>query len=72
MLLEAIQRIYPDSKDLAEIALLSAKSFENITKEKARVAMLSFSTKGSAKHESVNKVRKAVQIARKKNNKVMV
>ena len=62
----------PNSKDLAEIALLSAKTFESITKEKAKVAMLSFSTKGSAKHESVSKVRKAVQIARQKNKKLII
>ena len=62
----------PDSKDLAEIALLSARTFENITDKRAKVAMLSFSTKGSAKHALINKIKKAVQIAKKKNTKLII
>ena len=52
-----------DSEKLAEIALLSADSFEEFTGEQAKVAMLSYSTKGSAKHADVDKVAKAVEIA---------
>jgi len=62
----------PNSKDLAEIALLSAKTFESLTKKKAKVAMLSFSTKGSAKHGTVSKVRKAVQIAKKSDKNLII
>ncbi len=62
----------PDSKDLAEIALLSAKTFKRLTGKKAKVAMLSYSTKGSAKGLSVDEVRKAVQIAKRKNKKLII
>jgi len=52
-----------DSEKLAEIAGLSAESFETFTGGKAKVAMLSYSSKGSAKHDDVTKVADAVKIA---------
>ena len=55
----------PDSEKLADIAMSSAESFELLTGHKAKVAMLSHSTMGSAKHDDVNKVVKAVEIAKK-------
>lgn len=60
----------PNSTELAEIAKLSKETFEMLTKEKARIAMLSYSTHGSGKGESVDKVRKAVKIAEKNNLEV--
>lgn len=54
-----------DSAKLAEIAYLSAESFEMLTGDKAKVAMLSYSSKGSAKHDDVTKVADAVEIAHK-------
>ena len=51
----------PDEEALADIAIASAKSAERLGIP-ARVAMLSFSTHGSAKHERVEKVRRAVEI----------
>jgi len=57
--------INPDAKDLAEIAIDTARSAEKFG-IKPRVAMLSFSTKGSAKHPLVDKVREAVAIAQDK------
>ncbi len=54
----------PDAKAMANIALASAQSFEALVGDTPLVAMLSFSTKGSARHARVTKVRKAVQIAR--------
>ena len=54
----------PDSDALADIAVASARSAERLLGVPARVAMLSFSTHGSAKHERVEKVRRAVEIAR--------
>ena len=54
----------PDSGALADIAVASARSAERLLGAPARVAMLSFSTHGSAKHERVEKVRRAVEIAR--------
>ena len=55
----------PDSEKLAAIAKDSAESFKNLVDKEAIVAMLSHSTMGSAKHEDVDKVRKAVEIAKK-------
>lgn len=56
----------PTGAQLADIAISTAKSFEAITDEQARVAMLSFSTKGSAKHETVSNVQLATDIARER------
>lgn len=57
----------PSAGELAEIALLSAETAHRIAGIEPRVAMLSFSTKGSAKHERVDKVVEAVRIARSLN-----
>jgi phosphate acetyltransferase len=54
----------PTAEQLAEIALTSASTHERMTGEKPNVAMLSFSTKGSAQHPKVEKVQRATQIAR--------
>lgn len=54
----------PNAEEMAQIALASAKSFETLTAEKPRVAMLSFSTHGSASHDSVSKVVQATDIAK--------
>ena len=53
----------PDEEALADITIASAASAERLGIA-ARVAMLSFSTHGSAKHERVEKVRRAVEIVR--------
>jgi len=55
----------PDPEDLASIAVSSAKTMKILVGEEPKVAMLSFSTKGSAKHEMVDKVVEATQIAKK-------
>ncbi len=52
-----------DSEKLAEIAVLSAESFKSFVGAEPKVAMLSYSTKGSAKHDDVTKVAEAVKIA---------
>lgn len=54
----------PDAEQLADIAIASAQSFERLTGESARVALLSFSTRGSGRHSSVDKVREALNLAR--------
>ncbi|MBU2634039.1 MAG: phosphate acetyltransferase [Nanoarchaeota archaeon] len=56
----------PDEKQLAKIALDSAKEFENLTKMKAKVALLSFSTKGSSKDKSLDRVRNALKLVKDK------
>jgi phosphate acetyltransferase len=57
--------ISPDSQDLAEIAIESAKTAEMFDID-PRVAMLSFSTKGSAKSPETEKVTEAVALAKEK------
>jgi len=52
----------PDADQLASIAISSAATFEQLAGETARVAMLSFSTKGSAEHPRVDKVRQATAL----------
>ena len=55
----------PDAEELANIAVAAADTARNTCGiAEPRVAMLSFSTKGSASHEMVSKVSKATEIAR--------
>lgn len=53
----------PSAKELAQIAVASAKTARDIAGIEPRVAILSFSTKGSAKHEKVDKVIEATKLA---------
>ena len=55
----------PDPEKLAAIAKSSADSFELLVQDEAKVAFLSHSTKGSAKHADVDKVLAAVDIAKR-------
>ena len=56
--------VEPDAEALADIAIASAANAERLLGATARVAMLSFSTHGSAKHDRIEKVRRAVEAAR--------
>ena len=55
-----------DSEKLAEVAKLSSDSFKSFVGKDAKVAMLSFSSYGSAKHDRVTMVADAVKIAKEK------
>ncbi len=55
----------PNPEQLAQIAIASAASHQRLTGETPKVALLSFSTRGSADHARVAKVRAALELARK-------
>ena len=54
----------PTAEELASIAVAAATTMQNLVGVEPKVAMLSFSTKGSAEHEMVDKVREATRIAK--------
>ena len=57
----------PDARQLSEIAVLTEKTARDLAGIDPKVAMLSFSTKGSASHENVDKVVEATRLARELN-----
>lgn len=63
--------ISPDSQDLAEIAAESAKTARTFDIE-PRIAMLSFSTKGSAHSDETEKVAQAVRLAKERDPELVV
>lgn len=62
----------PNASQLAEIAVTTAATAKKIANIEPRVAMLSFSTKGSAQHELVNKVAEATRLAAAMNPELMI
>jgi len=56
----------PNAEQLADIAISSARTHQQLTGETPNVAMLSFSTKGSARHEDVDKVLEALSLVKEK------
>ena len=64
--------IAPNPKELAEIAIQSAHSFQQLTGEEAKVAMLSYSTVGSSSGQSVNDIKLATQLAQEKDPSILI
>lgn len=64
--------IEPTSEQLVEIAMTTAKSCRQFLEVEPRIAMLSFSTKGSAKHPMVDKVTKALETLKDRAPGLMV
>ena len=64
--------VEPNADELADIAIASAASAENLLGEQARVAMLSFSTLGSGKHAVSDKVVEATAIVRSRAPAILV
>jgi len=62
----------PDAEQLADIAISTADNHKKLTGEEPLVAMLSFSTKGSATHELVDKVIKATELVKTKRPDLQV
>ena len=62
----------PTYEQLAAIAIATADTAKNLCKMEPRVAMLSFSTMGSADHEMVDKVRKATELAKELRPDLMI
>ena len=62
----------PDANQLAQIAVCTAQTAKAVAGIEPRVAMLSFSTKGSAKHEVVDKVVEALQIAKEMKPNLLI
>lgn len=62
----------PTPEELAAIAISSAESFKQLVGAEPRVAMLSHSSKGSAKHDDVTKVVEAVKIAKEQAPDLML
>jgi phosphate acetyltransferase len=56
----------PDAMQLADIAISTADNHKKLTGEESYIAMLSFSTKGSAEHELIDKVRTATKFVQEK------
>ncbi|MCM8784671.1 MAG: phosphate acetyltransferase [Candidatus Omnitrophica bacterium] len=59
--------ILPDENQLAEIGITTGLNYKKLIGTNPKIAFLSFSTKGSASHPLVEKIQKAVKIAKEKN-----
>ena len=61
----------PSPEQLVNIALATARNHERFTRQQPRIAFLSFSTRGSAEHPRIDKVRKAIQLFRAQHPQIL-
>jgi phosphate acetyltransferase len=64
--------VQPTAEELADIAIATAKTAQSILETVPRIAMLSFSTKGSGKHPDADKVIKALELIRQRAPHILV
>ncbi|MDD3779221.1 MAG: phosphate acetyltransferase, partial [Proteiniphilum sp.] len=62
----------PTAEELASIAIASAETMRSLVGVEPKVAMLSFSTKGSATHEMIDKVSEATRLAKEINPSLLI
>ena len=62
----------PSDKELSEIAISSAESFKSIIQKTPRIAMLSYSSLGSANSDAVQKVRNATLLTKEKDSNLII
>jgi len=62
----------PTAEQLADIAIATADTHRKVIQEEPRIAMLSFSTKGSARHALVDKVVQATELVKQKRPDLMI
>lgn len=64
--------VNPRAEELAEIAISSVESFNDLICEEPKVAMLSYSTHGSAKSEDINKIIEATKLVKEYNSDLLI
>jgi phosphate acetyltransferase len=64
--------IDPDAEQLSDIAVTTGATYRELLGGEPKIAMLSFSTRGSAKHAKVDKVKLALELARKKDPSLLI
>lgn len=64
--------IAPSDEQLADIAVSTANTAENLFGWTPRVALLSYSTKGSASHETVEKIQRTAELARQQRDSIVI
>jgi phosphate acetyltransferase len=64
--------IDPDPEQLSDIAVTTGATYRELMGEEPRIAMLSFSTKGSARHARIDKVIKALELAKQKDPTLII
>ncbi|MGB9681274.1 MAG: phosphate acetyltransferase [Minisyncoccia bacterium] len=69
---DASVNINPNEEELAEIAVMTGQTAKTLFQWTPRIALLSFSTKGSASHPLVDKVKKATELAKQKNPDLLI